>query len=376
MLPGGARDRGPCGRTPLERAACHVAVFRLNSELSVGDEEELVGVGVPVPGELALNYHDPNAGTEHQCRGLTSPPRTGSFIPEPLSFPAPVGSVAGNGRCGMTGTGRTEPAVAAAGDLPRRPGETVLITGASSGIGRELARLFAGDGAELVLVARSESRLRELADELAAGYGARAQVVPVDLSHPAGSGEIMEALAQQHIEVDVLVNNAGFGAHGPVAGIGVARQLDMIEVNVAALTRLTALLLPGMLERRRGAILNVASTAAFTPGPNQAVYCATKAYVLSFTEALAEEVRGSGVRVSCLAPGATGTGFAAQAGMGSSRLFRWGVMDAGRVARAGHDGLRRGRTLVIPGLLNQALAFSVRLSPRILATKVSGYLQA
>ena len=159
----------------------------------------------------------------------------------------------------MTGTGSTEPAVAAAGDLRRRQGETVLITGASSGIGRELARLFAGDGAELVLVARSEGRLRELAVQLAAEYGARAQVVPADLSQPAGPGEVMQALAQQDIEVDVLVNNAGFGAHGPVAGIGVARQLEMIEVNVAALTRLTALLLPPMLVRRRGAILNVAA---------------------------------------------------------------------------------------------------------------------
>jgi short-subunit dehydrogenase len=150
----------------------------------------------------------------------------------------------------------------------------------------------------------------------------------------------------------------------------------MIEVNVAALTALTALLLPGMLERRRGAILNVASTAAFQPGPNQAVYCATKAYVLSFTEALAEEVRGSGVRVSCLAPGATDTGFAAQAGMAGTRLFRRGVMDAGRVAQAGHDGLQRGKTLIIPGLRNRVLAFSVRLSPRVLVTRVSGYLQA
>ena len=276
----------------------------------------------------------------------------------------------------MTESGRMEPAVAAAGDQQRRPGETVLITGASSGIGRELARLFAGDGAELVLVARSEGRLAELAGELTADYGVQAQVVPADLSQPAGPGQIMEALAHRHIEVDVLVNNAGFGAHGPVAGLGVARQLEMIEVNVAALTRLTALLVPGMLERHRGAILNVASVAAFAPGPNQVVYCATKAYVLSFTEALAEEVRGSGVRVCCLAPGATQTEFATQAGMDSTRLFRWGVMDAERVARAGHDGLRRGKTLVIPGLLNQALAFSVRLSPRILVTKISGYLQA
>jgi short-subunit dehydrogenase len=260
--------------------------------------------------------------------------------------------------------------------MRRHKGETVLITGASSGIGRELALLFASDGADLVLVARSEGTLRELADELAAKYGAVAQVVPADLSRPASPGEIAEALAQRHIEVDVLVNNAGFGAHGPIAEIGVERQLEMVEVNVAALTRLTALLLPGMLERRRGAILNVASTAAFQPGPYQAVYCATKAYVLSFTEALAEEVRGSGVRVSCLAPGATDTGFAAQASTLGTRLFRRGVMDADRVARAGHDGMRRGRTLVIPGLRNRVLAFSVRLAPRSLSTRVAGRLLA
>lgn len=276
----------------------------------------------------------------------------------------------------MTGTGSTAPAEAAAGAPRRRQGETVLITGASSGIGRELARLFANDGADLVLIARSEGRLRELAGELAATYGVKAQVVPADLSRPASPGEIAEALTQRHIQVDVLVNNAGFGAHGPIAGIGIQRQLEMIEVNVAALTQLTALLLPGMLERRRGAILNVASTAAFQPGPYQAVYCATKAYVLSFTEALAEEVRGSGVQVSCLAPGATDTGFAAQAGTQDTRLFRRGVMDAGRVARAGHDGMRHGRILVIPGLRNRVLAFSVRLAPRTLATRVAGRLLA
>ena len=276
----------------------------------------------------------------------------------------------------MTGTGRTAPARTTENPMRRRQGETVLITGASSGIGRELARLFASDGADLVLIARSEGRLRELADELAATYGTKAQVVPADLSRPASPGEIAEALTQRQIQVDVLVNNAGFGAHGPIAAIGAGRQLDMIEVNVSALTRLTALLLPGMVQRRRGAILNVASTAAFQPGPYQAVYCATKAYVLSFTEALAEEVRGSGVRVSCLAPGATDTGFAAQAGTLGTRLFRRGVMDAGRVARAGHNGMRRGRTLVIPGLRNRALAFSVRLAPRTLATRVAGRLLA
>ena len=265
----------------------------------------------------------------------------------------------------MTGTGSTAPAGAGEDLLGQHRGETVLITGASSGIGRELARQFAGDGADLVLIARSEDRLRELAAELAAESGVTVEVVPADLARPGSPDQIVQTLAQRQIEVDVLVNNAGFG-----------RQLDMIEVNVAALTRLTALLLPAMLERRRGGILNVASTAAFQPGPNSAVYYATKAYVLSFTEALAEEVRGSGVRVSCLAPGPTDTGFAAQAGATGSRLFRRGVMDAGRVARAGHDGLRRGKTVVIPGLRNRALAVGARLSPRILATKISGYMQA
>jgi uncharacterized protein len=278
----------------------------------------------------------------------------------------------------MTGTG-TNPAQAASAkaDLPRRRQvETVLITGASSGIGRELARLYAADGARLVLVARNKDRLRELADELAAKTGAEAQIIPADLSRPTSPREIVQTLAQRHIDVDVLVNNAGFGARGRIADLGTDRQLEMVDVNVAALTQLTALLLPSMLERRRGAILNVASTAAFQPGPNQAVYGATKAYVLSFTEALAEEVRGSGVRVCCLAPGATDTGFASQAGMVGTRLFRRGVMDPTRVARAGHDGIRRGKTVVIPGMRNRILAFSVRLSPRAFVTKIAAYLQA
>jgi short-subunit dehydrogenase len=261
-------------------------------------------------------------------------------------------------------------------ERPERRAETVLITGASSGIGRELARLYASDGARLVLIARREDKLRQLADELAARYGAEAQVVPADLSRPSSPREIAATLEQRHIDVDVLVNDAGFGAHGPLAQIGVDRQLDMIEVNVGALTQLTALLLPGMLERRHGAILNVASIAAFQPDPRQAVYGATKAYVLSLTQALAEELRGSGVRVSCLAPGPTQTEWGAQAGMLGTRLFKLGVLDASRVARAGHDGLRLGKTVVIPGLNNRILALAVRLTPRFLVARISAYLQA
>jgi uncharacterized protein len=257
-----------------------------------------------------------------------------------------------------------------------RRAETVLITGASSGIGRELARIYACDGERLVLIARREDKLRQLADELAAKYGAEAQVVPADLSRPESPDEIVATLAQRHIDVDVLVNDAGFGAHGMLAQIGVERQLEMIQVNVAALTQLTALLLPGMVERRHGAILNVASVAAFQPDPKQAVYGATKAYVLSLTEALAEELRGSGVRVSCLAPGPTETEWAARAGMLGTRLFRLGVLDASRVARAGHEGLRLGKTVVIPGLSNRILALAVRLSPRFLIARISAYLQA
>ena len=274
----------------------------------------------------------------------------------------------------MTDSGGTPPAEAGAGPARRR--ETALITGASSGIGLELARLFAANGSDLVLVARSDDRLRDLAAELEGKFGISAQALAADLTRPDSAGEIATELASRGVQVDVLVNNAGFGAHGQVATLGVERQLDVIEVNIAALTRLTALFLPAMLERKHGAVLNVASTAAFQPGPNQAVYCATKAYVLSFTEALAEEVRGTGVHVSCLAPGATDTQFAAQAEMTGTLAFRMGTMAAGPVAQAGYAGLRRDQTLVIPGLLNRAMALSVRVAPRALVARLAGRIQA
>jgi short-subunit dehydrogenase len=196
-----------------------------------------------------------------------------------------------------------------------------------------------------------------------------------DLADPHRPQAIFDSLDSEGVTVDVLVNNAGFGAAGTVADLPLERQLDMIRVNVAALTHLTRLFLPGMIQRRSGGIFNVGSTAGFQPGPGMAVYYATKAYVLSFSEALAEELAGTGVRVTCLAPGPTTTEFAAVAEVKNSLLFRLGVMDAKTVAAAGYRGFRRGNVLVIPGLKNKLGASSVRFAPRILVRKLVKRLQ-
>jgi uncharacterized protein len=247
--------------------------------------------------------------------------------------------------------------------------ETALITGASSGIGLELARLFARDGHDLVLVARSEGRLRELADELKQGGGAT-RVLPADLSRPGSVAELEGRLRAEAVEVTVLVNNAGFGAFGPFHESDLETDLQMLQVNVVALTELTHRLLGGMVARRRGRILNVASTAAFQPGPLMAVYYASKAYVLSFSEATANELRGTGVTVTALCPGPTRTGFESRANLKESRLFRGAVMSARAVAEAGYRGCLRGDTLVIPGWRNKLLAFAVRFLPRRLVAAV------
>lgn len=261
-------------------------------------------------------------------------------------------------------------------DERRQAPGTVLITGASGGIGLELARLFARDGWNLVLVARRADRLDALAGELRGRFGVSAEVIPADLSVPGAPGEIDAALRAPSIEVDVLVNNAGFGVYGPFAATGLEAELGMIQVNVTSLTHLTKLLLPGMIRRRRGRILNVASTAAFQPGPLMAAYYATKAYVLSFSEALSEELEGSGVIVTALCPGPARTGFQAAAGMQSSKLFRRiGVLDAVTVARAGYAGLMKGKRVVVPGLVNRVLAQSVRFAPRRLLTAIVRRMQ-
>jgi short-subunit dehydrogenase len=249
--------------------------------------------------------------------------------------------------------------------------KTVLITGASSGIGYELSKLFAADGANLILVARSEQRLNEIASDLAQTYGVRVTVLAKDLSDPASPGEIFAALQAQSIGVDVLVNNAGFGTYGPFAEIDWPEELRMLQVNVVSLTHLTKLFLPGMIERRSGRILNVGSTGSFAPGPLMAAYCATKAYVLSLSEAISEEVRGTGVSVTALCPGVTHTGFQARAKVENTQLVHGSAMSAREVAEIGYKALLRGQAVAVPGFSNQLLAFAVRLTPRWLTRRIS-----
>lgn len=246
-----------------------------------------------------------------------------------------------------------------------------LITGASSGIGYELAKRFARDGHDLVLVARSRERLEEISKELS---GVSVKVIAKDLSHPRAALDIFDELQRESLHIGVLVNCAGFGTFGPFAEADPGDEREMIQVNLIALTELTRLFVAEMIRAGEGRILNVASTAAFQPGPMMAVYYATKAYVLSLSEALAEELRGSGVTVSALCPGPTHTGFGGRAGMQHARLFRAGVMDAAPVADAGYRGLLRGERVIVPGLRNKLLALSVRVSPRRLVTAIVRWL--
>nr|WP_241429829.1 SDR family oxidoreductase [Haloferax larsenii] len=254
--------------------------------------------------------------------------------------------------------------------FPDRDAPVALVTGASGGIGRELADLLAADGHDLVVVARSEADLRELAAEVNDAYGTAVVVLVKDLAERGAPREIFEALRDREIEVDVLVNNAGFATFGPFVDIDLDREVDEIEVNVTALTQLTKLFLPGMLDRKSGQILNLGSTASFQPGPLMAVYYATKAYVLSFSEALAEECRGTGVTVTVLCPGPTETGFQSRADMEDSRLLEGGVMDARKVAKAGIRGMNAGKVVVVPGTQNWLGSVLVRFLPRWLVRRM------
>ncbi len=251
--------------------------------------------------------------------------------------------------------------------------QTALVTGASRGLGRELARLFAADGHPLVLVARTGPDLDILAEELRSAHGVEVQTVVADLAAPAGPQAVADAVAER--EIDVLVNNAGFGTTGAFHQLPLQRELDQVQVNVTALTALTGHFLPGMVARDRGRILNIASTAAFQPGPYMATYYATKAFVLSFSEALAHELRDSAVTVTCHCPGATDTAFAATAGNDKNKLFTLQApADAASVARHGYAATRAGKAVAIPGFQNWIGAFAVRFGPRWLVPYISSAL--
>lgn len=253
--------------------------------------------------------------------------------------------------------------------------KTALVTGASVGLGKEFAKLFAADGHDVVLVARRRDKLEEAAREIEAAHpNVKAHVIPEDLASPGATKRLVAALRERSIDVEFLVNNAGFGASGALAEIDVTRQLEMIQVNVVVLTELTRLLLPGMLERKSGRILNVGSTAGFLPGPFMAVYYASKAYVNSLTEALAVELEGTGVTATVTCPGATATEFAAVAGNDKSELFASGVMTAAEVAKDGYDAMMRGRSLVVNGFKNKMRIASLRVAPRGMAAKVAAGL--
>ena len=254
--------------------------------------------------------------------------------------------------------------------------ETVLITGASSGIGWELAKLFASDNSNLVLAARREDRLEELSDLLKSEFGVDVFIMPTDLSKKTAPRQIFSKLRKEGIQIDVLVNNAGFGARGSVLELDTGLQMEMIQVNVAALTHLTRLFLPGFVERGRGGILNVGSLAGFQPGPNLAVYYATKAYVLSFTEALSEEITNPNIKITCLAPGPVRTEFGRKSELDDSLLFKLSLMDVEPVAKAGYEGFRKGKVIVIPGIKQKITPFMGHFIPRSLVRKIVKSLQS
>jgi uncharacterized protein len=249
---------------------------------------------------------------------------------------------------------------------------TALVTGPTSGIGRAFADLLARDGYRVVLVGRKRAVLDEVAEDLRARFDVPSHIVVADLGEPRVSEQVFAEVGRLGLFVEVLINNAGFATYGKFAEISLRDEREEMNVNVLALTELTKLFLPAMLEQRQGKILNLASTAAFQPGPLMAVYYATKAYVLSFSEAISNELEGTGVTVTCLAPGATASGFQSRAKMERARLVKNRKLpDAMSVARAGYDAMLKGQRLVIPGKLNQLLALAPRISPRGAVLRVS-----
>lgn len=245
------------------------------------------------------------------------------------------------------------------------PFPSVLITGASGGIGEAFAHVAAGDGHPLILVARTEAELHRVRGVVIARYAVPVTVIVLDLSKPGACDVLADELEARKLTADILINNAGFGLIGKAAELSREDQLQMIDLNIRALTDLTLRFLPGMIAKGSGGIINLASTAAFMPGPNMAVYFATKAFVLSFTDALSEEVKGTGVTLTTLSPGPVDTGFQRRAGMKQARaLSRVVPKGAMTVAQAGWAGFKDGERLVVPGTMNKLAAYALRGAPR------------
>ncbi|RKH67367.1 SDR family NAD(P)-dependent oxidoreductase [Corallococcus llansteffanensis] len=253
--------------------------------------------------------------------------------------------------------------------------KVALITGASAGLGEQFAELFTRDGHDVILVARNVAKLEVLASRLEQAHGVKAHVMPADLGDPSAPERLFAQVQAQGLAVDFLVNNAGFGSSGPFVEQALAREVEMVEVNCTALLKLTHLFVQPMRERKQGRILNIASTAGFLPGPYMATYYATKAFVLSLSEALSFELKDSGVTVTCHCPGATHTEFTARAGNSETRLFkRSGVAKAPDVAAHAYAAMMKGQVLSIHGALNWLSAFSLRFSPRAAARSVTAKL--
>jgi short-subunit dehydrogenase len=259
----------------------------------------------------------------------------------------------------------------------RGNGQTALVTGASTGIGADLAECFASDGYDLVLVARTESALCQVADRLAAVYRVVATPIVADLQSIGGGTRLAAEIAGRGMSVDVVVNNAGYGVAGAFERSEGPAQLGMIDLNDRALVELTHIYWPRMLANRRGGVLNVASTAAFQPGPLMAIYYASKAFVLSFSEALWEEGRGTGVNVSCLCPGPTVSKFRERAGTGKVRLSKAGTpMPSMSVARMGYEAWQANRRVIVTGTRNRVMASLVPFMPRTTVLRLVRNLQS
>lgn len=246
--------------------------------------------------------------------------------------------------------------------------KTVLITGGSSGIGYELAKIFGENNYQLLLIAKNKDKLEHASEKLKS-RGCLVRTIIKDLSDPNSPTQIYKQLEEVGASIDILVNNAGFATYGPFSENDTEKELEELQLNIITLTHLTKLILPDMLKRKEGKILNLASTAAFAPGPLMTVYYASKAYVLSFSEALNEELAGSGVNVTALCPGPTDTGFEASGGLQNSKLFKGKNLQASFVAQAGFNGLMKNKSIVIPGFKDKLIVQTLRLAPRNLVVK-------